>query len=135
MKFLIKQFQKFKVLSQMHEKILQKKKKQDKRLVEKKNWHIQKKTAKTCRMWLMERPNSKMNSQNYRIIREHLTAILTNPAVGLHFEHMWFVNNQIVLYQGHVLSVKCSKRSNMPKVTVTYWKHDENQDEGDYVTT
>ena len=67
----------------------------------------------------MDRPNCKMNSQNYRIIREHLTAILTNPAViiGLHFEHMWFVNNQIVLYQGHVLSVKCSKRSNMPKVT------------------
>ena len=41
MKFLIKQFQKFKVLSQMHEKILQKKK-QDKRLVEKK---IRKKMA------------------------------------------------------------------------------------------
>ena len=22
--------------------------------------------------------------------------------IGLHFEHMWFVNNQNVLYQGHV---------------------------------
>ena len=69
--------------------------------------------------------------------RRTITAIPTNPAViiGLHFEHMWFVNNQNVLYQGHVLSVKCSKRSNMPKVTVTYWKHDENQDEGDVYPT
>ena len=47
--------------------------------------------------------------------RSTSTAILTNPAVviGLHFEHMWFVNNQNVLYQGHVLSLKCSKRSNI----------------------
>ena len=42
---------------------------------------------------------------------------------------MWFVNNQNVLYQGHVLSLKCSKRSN----NATFWKHDENQDEGDNV--
>ena len=62
--------------------------------------------------------------------RSTITAILTNPAIiiGFHFEHMWFVDNQNVLYQGHVLSVKCSKRSSMPKVTATYWKHDENQD-------
>ena len=70
--------------------------------------------------------------------RSTITAILTNPAIiiGFHFEHMWFVDNQNVLYQGHVLSVKCSKRSNMPKFTATYmyWKHDENQDEGDDVT-
>ena len=68
--------------------------------------------------------------------RSTITAILTNPAViiRLHFEHMWFVDNQNVLYQGHVLSVKCSKRSNMPQITATYWKHDENQDEGDDVT-
>ena len=68
--------------------------------------------------------------------RSTITAILTNPAIiiGFHFEHMWFVDNQNVLCQGHVLSVKCSKRSNMPKVTTTYWKHDENQDEGLDVT-
>ena len=68
--------------------------------------------------------------------RSTITAILSNPAVniGLHFEHMWFVNNQSVLYQGHVLSVKCSKRSSMPNVTATYWKHDENQEDRDDVT-
>ena len=68
--------------------------------------------------------------------RSTITAILTNPAIiiGFHFEHMWFVDNQNVLCQGHVLSVKCCKRSNMPKVTTTYWKHDENQDEGHDVT-
>ena len=79
-----------------------------------------------------------MNSQNYRIIREapllQYSLIHAAIIIGLHFEHMWFVNNQIVLYQGHVLSVKCSKRSNMPKVTANYWKHDENQDKGDDVT-
>ena len=55
-----------------------------------------------------------------------LPVILTNPAIinGLHFEHLWFVNNQNFLYQSHVISVKCSKRSNVPKVTSTYWKHD-----------
>ena len=103
-------------------KILQKNRTSDLyRKKSEKRWHIQKKTAKkNCRIWLMERPNCMMSSQNYRIISEAplRAAILTNPAViiGLHFEHMWFVNNQNVLYQGHVLSVKCSKRSNMPKV-------------------
>ena len=65
--------------------------------------------------------------------RSTISAILTNPAVIIGL-HMWFVDNQNVLYQGHLLSVKCSKRSNMTKVIATYWKHDENQDEGDDVT-
>ena len=104
---------------------------------QKKRWHIQKKTAKKLqdvadgKAQLHDEFPELQDNQ-----RSTITAILTNSAViiGLHFEHMWFFNNQIVLYQGHVLSVKCSKRSNMPNVTATYWKHDENQDKGDDVT-
>ena len=127
MKFFIKQFQKLKVLSQMHEKILQKK--QDKRLVEKnqkKDGTFRRKLQKN----LQDVADGKAQLQDefpelQDNQRSTIAAILTNPAViiGPHFEHMWFVNNQIVLYQGHVLSVKCSKGSNMPKVTATYWKH------------
>ena len=52
-----------------------------------------------------------------------ISAILTNPAIisGHHFEHMWFVDNLNVLYQVHVVSVKCSKQSKVPKVTATDW--------------
>ena len=50
---------------------------------------------------------------------------------------MWLVNNLNVLYQaniyGYAISVKCCKRSNVT-ARPTYWKHDENQDEGDDVT-
>ena len=113
-----------------------KKKKTGQATCRKKRWHIQKKTAKNLqdvadgKAQLQDKFPELQDNQ-----RSTITAILTNPAliIGLHFEHMWFVNNQSVLYQGHVLSVKCSKRSNMPKVTATYWIHDENQDEGDDV--
>ena len=95
-----------------------KKKKQDKQLVEKN----QKKMAHSednCKK-LQDVAHGKAQLQDefpelQDNQRSTITAILTNPAVmiGLHFEYMCFVNNQIVLYQGHVLSVKCSKRSNI----------------------
>ena len=51
---------------------------------------------------------------------------------GHYFEHMWFVNEQNVLYEGHITSVKCSSKSSIPKVTATYWK--PGKSEGDDVT-
>ena len=38
-------------------------------------------------------------------------AILANPEVidGLYFEHLWFVNEENVLYQGKIVAVKLSK--------------------------
>ena len=99
-----------------------------------KKWHIQKKTAKK----LQDVADGKAQLHDeFPELQDNQRAPLLQYSpiiIGLHFEHMWFVNNQSVLYQGHVLSVKCSKRSNMPKVTATYWNHDEDQNEGDDVT-
>ena len=44
---------------------------------------------------------------------------------GHYFEHMWFVDEQNVLYEGHIISVKCSSKSNIAKITATYWKPKE----------
>ena len=43
--------------------------------------------------------------------------VLANPCTinGLYCEHLWFVN-QHVMYKGHVINVKCSKKSTTPKV-------------------
>ena len=38
------------------------------------------------------------------------------------------------MYKGHVINVKYSKMSTTPKVTVTYWKYDETEEEGEDVT-
>ena len=37
--------------------------------------------------------------------------------------HLWFVNDQDVLYSGHIINVKSSK------VTVTYWVPNETEDD------
>ena len=38
------------------------------------------------------------------------------------------------MYKGHFINVKCSKKSTTPKVTVTYWKYEETEEEGEDVT-
>ena len=48
--------------------------------------------------------------------------------IGLHFEHMWFVNNQNVLYQGHVLSVKCVPKGHICQKLLLYTGNDEGDD-------
>ena len=62
--------------------------------------------------------------------------VLANPCTinGLDCEHLWFVNQQNVMYKGNVINVKCSKKSTTPKVTVTYWKYEETEEEGEDVT-
>ena len=37
------------------------------------------------------------------------------------------------MHKGHVINVKCSKKSTTPKVTVTYWKYEETE-QGEDVT-
>ena len=48
----------------------------------------------------------------------------------LYFEHLWFVNEENVLYQGKIVAVKLSKN----KVTATYWKRGSSQEDGDDVS-
>ena len=57
-------------------------------------------------------------------------AILANPEVidGLDFEHLWFVNEENVLYQGKIVAVKLSKNCKVYKVTATYWKRGSSQE-------
>ena len=45
-------------------------------------------------------------------------AILANPEVidGLDFEHLWFVNEENVLYQGKIVAVKFAKNCKVYKV-------------------
>ena len=46
-------------------------------------------------------------------------------------EYLWFGNQQ---EKGHVINVKYSKKSTTPKVTVTYLKYEETEEEGEDVT-
>ena len=66
----------------------------------------------------------------------HIKAILANPEVidGLCFEHLWFVNEENVLYQGKIVAVKLSKNCKGYKVTATYWKRGSSQEDGDDVS-
>ena len=63
-------------------------------------------------------------------------AILANPVVidGLYFEHLWFVYEENVLYQGIIVAVKLSKNCKVYKVTATYWKRGGSQEDGDDVS-
>ena len=72
-----------------------------------------------------------LNNDQASIIKN----ILHDPLCisGNYFEHMWFVNEQNVLYEGHITSVKCSSKSKITKITATYWKPGESE-EGDDVT-
>ena len=59
--------------------------------------------------------------------------VLANPCTinGLYCEHLWFVNQQNVMHICLVINIKCSKKSTTPKVTVTYWKYEETEEEGE----
>ena len=65
-----------------------------------------------------------------------ISEVLANSCTvnGLYCEHLWFVNQQNVIYKGHVINVKHSKKLKTPKVTVTYWKYNETEEEGEDVT-
>ena len=58
----------------------------------------------------------------------------TSSILGLYFEHLWYVNEKNVLYNGHVVSVKPLTKSKVPKVIVFYWKSDEDEEDGENVT-
>ena len=49
-------------------------------------------------------------------------AIIANPVVidGLYFEHLWFINEENVLYEGKIVAVKLFKNCKVYKVTATY---------------
>ena len=58
-----------------------------------------------------------------------------SSTLGLYFEHLWYVNEKNVLYNGHVVCVKPFTKSKIPKVIVTYnWKTDEAEEDGENVT-
>ena len=64
-----------------------------------------------------------------------ILSVLSNASVlnGLYFEQLQYVDNQNGLYNGHIICVKQSKKSQVPKVVTTYWKNDECE-EGNKVT-
>ncbi|KAL5491100.1 hypothetical protein EMCRGX_G016322 [Ephydatia muelleri] len=64
-------------------------------------------------------------------------AILANPEVidGLYFEHLWFVNEENVFYQGKIVAVKLSKNCKVYKVAATYWKRGSSQEDGFYMNS
>ena len=45
------------------------------------------------------------------------------------------MNENNVLYYGHVVRVKPFTKSKIPKVVATYWKTDEAEEDGENVTT
>ena len=137
-KFCIKQGRKSKALCQSHEEYVAKM--QDERLIEKN----QKKDSR-FRKTLQKKLNSVAEGRSELSVEfvdltddqmKTILEVLANPCTinGLYCEHLWFVNQQNVMYKGHVINVKCSKKSTTPKVTVTYWKYEETEEEGEDVT-
>ena len=65
--------------------------------------------------------------------RNVILSILSNVSVidDLYFEQLWYVDHHNVLYNGHIICVKQSKKSQVPKVIITYWK---NEEEGENIT-
>ena len=55
-----------------------------------------------------------------------LTVLSDVPSLnGVYFEHVWYVEEHNVLYNGHIIVVKPLMKFKIPKVIVTYWKTDE----------
>ena len=98
---------------------------QDERLIEKKN---QKKIADSEKKSIsVAEGKSELPIQFSYLTDDQMNTIsedLANPCTinGLYCEHLWFVNQQNVMYKGHVINVKYSKKSTTLKVRVTYWK-------------
>ena len=59
-----------------------------------------------------------LNDDQANIIKN----ILHDPLCvsGHYFEHMWFVDEQNVLYEGHTISVKLLSKFNVAKITYCY---------------
>ena len=64
-----------------------------------------------------------------------ISKALSSPCTinDLYFAHMGFIDGQNVTYNGHIILVKTSGKYKIPKVTATYWKDDETEEEGEHV--
>ena len=67
--------------------------------------------------------------------RNVILSVLSNVSVinDLYFEQLWYVDHHNVLCNGHIICVKQSKKSQVPKVIITYWKNDECEEEGENI--
>ncbi|KAL5497354.1 hypothetical protein EMCRGX_G013815, partial [Ephydatia muelleri] len=124
------QAQKMKLLLHTHE--LNVGKEQDKRLLErnqKKDSSYRRKLQKKIQS--VAEGNAELYIEFQRWMNP-TKAILANPEVidGLCFEHLWFVNEENVLYQGKIVAAKLSKNCKGYKVTATYWKRGSSQEDG-----
>ena len=111
-------------------------KEQDKRLLEKDSSYRRKLQKK---IQSVAEGNAELCIEFPEMDESHINitkAILANPEVidGLYFEHLWFVNEENVLYQGKIVAVKLSTNYKMYKVTATYWKRGSSQEDGDDVS-
>ena len=68
--------------------------------------------------------------------RNVILSVLSNVSAinDLYFEQLWYVDRHNVLYNGHIICVKQSKKSQVPKVIITYRKNDECEEEGENIT-
>ena len=73
---------------------------------------------------------------SFQISQNVKGSVLSDVSVinGLYFEQLWYVDHHNVLYNGHIICVKQSKKSQVPKVIIAYWKNDECEEEGKNIT-
>ena len=112
-------------------------KEQDKRLLErnqKKDSSYRRKLQKKIQS--VAEGNAELCIEFPEMDESHIKAILANSEVidGLCFEHLWFVNEENVLYLSKIVAVKLSKNCKGYKVTATYWKRGCSQEDGDDVS-
>ena len=137
-KFCIRQGQRVKLVNKQHEhnvSILQ-----DQRIkvkIQKKENSLRRKIEKKLQCVAEKELDLSNEFQDISECKKNvILSVLSNESVlnGLYFEQLWYVDNQNVLYNGHIICVKQSKKSQVPKVVITYWKNDECEEEGDNVT-
>ena len=137
-KFCIRQAQRVKLVSKQHEhniSILQDQRLKDK--IQKKENSLRRKIEK--KLQCVAEKKEELSNEFPDISeckRNVILSVLSNVSViiGLYFEQLWYVDHQNVLYNGHIIFVKKSKNSQVPKVIITYWRNDECEEEGENIT-
>ena len=134
-KFCIRQAQRVKLVSKEHEhniSILQDQRLKDK--IQKKENSLRRKIEKKLQCVALEEVDLSNEFPDISECKRNvILSVLSNASVinDLYFEH---VDHHNVLYNGHIICVKQSKKSQVPKVIITYWKNDEYEEEGENIT-
>ena len=137
-KFCIKQGKKVRYACRVHEQNIARLQDQRQRVKNQKKEDTFRKSIEKKLRCVVEKEDNLLN-EFPKLSPHQITTILNilsdiSSILGLYFEHLWYVNEKNVLYNGHVVFVKPYTKSKIPKVIVTYWNTDKAEEDGENVT-